>query len=222
MTEYWKSVGNYYCDYCKLHVRNDKFNRLQHEASPRHQGALKRQVREIYRKSERETREALYASRELARIGGKVAEAQPKLDDGLKRVNIGTRPKKKEQIQTLDDPEIYRAALAAQAVPGQWSTVGGRTADLDSSAKSSCIKSEADQEEEKPDLAETDNPAQLVTTAIHKRRRDGADEDLIAFKVLEKQIALPVEDELDGPSITFKKKKKKITDKGHIKAEPIF
>lgn len=71
MTEYWKSVGNYYCEFCKFFVRNDEFSRRQHEASDRHQNSMKRQVRDIHRKTEQERRQKAQVDRELARIGGK-------------------------------------------------------------------------------------------------------------------------------------------------------
>lgn len=213
MTEYWKSVGNYYCDYCKLYVRNDAFNRRQHEASPRHQGALKRQVRDIHRKSEREAREALYVKKELARIGGKVAEPSLTASEVPKPINIGTRPKKTQQPETLDDAEVSRLALAAQAIPGQWSSVS--TAEDEASTVKEAFDDEAEEDEKKPDMDLLE--PQLIELS-QKRRRDGADEDLLNFKVEAKKLALPVDDDASTPSVSFKKKKNK-TAKQTIKTE---
>lgn len=219
MTEYWKSVGNYYCNYCKVFVRNDSFNRRQHEASPRHQGALKRQVRDIHRTAERDARDLQMANRELARIGGKTAPIK-QTEDGPKKINIGTRPKKKEQhhVDTLDDSEVYRAALAAQALPGQWSTVESSSPQL---AETDATQDDLDKVKQEPDEAriehedgnaELDLLAQESSISKLKRRRDGADEDLIKFTVQTKKYE-PADDETelgdDIPVVSFKKKKGK-------------
>lgn len=227
MTEYWKSVGNYYCDYCKVFVRNDTFNRRQHEASPRHEGALKRQVRDIHRNSEKEARELLEANRELARIGGKTNLEKKLAVTVPKKVNIGTRPKKVEKVDTLDDSTVYRAALAAQAIPGQWSTVevpedrtprgGSQDRQTDDERK---VKLEGEEQ-----IGNTPPNIDLVDReqSHHlKRRRDGADEELIKFRVETKVDKSLAEDDdgVDVPVISFKKKKSKSTSKVPTKIEP--
>lgn len=229
MTEYWKSVGNYYCDYCKIFVRNDSFNRRQHEASPRHEGALKRQVRDIHRNSEKEARNLLAANRELARIGGKT-NLEKKPEPSLpKKINIGNRPKKVEKIDTLDDSAVYKAALAAQAMPGQWSTVEVPESRVTISEASE-IKQTEDELKVKAEEREytEEDPQPTESTLLehnykHKRRRDGADEDLITFRVQTKVDKAIDEDALDGadvPVVTFKKKKSKPNANVVPKIEP--
>lgn len=227
MTEYWKSVGNYYCDYCKIFVRNDAFNRRQHEASPRHEGALKRQVRDIHRNSEKEARALQDANRELARIGGKTnLEKKPEVTLP-KKINVGTRPKKAAKTDTLDDSSVYRAALAAQAIPGQWSTVEVS----DNSAPLHIQVVDDDELKAKTEVGDsvdttvpglnTDTPE---PTQYAKRRRDGADEELIKFRVQSKvEKSLPIDDLEDGgdvPLVSFKKKKTKAGAKLPVKSEP--
>lgn len=223
MTEYWKSVGNYYCDYCKVFVRNDAFSRKQHEASPRHENSLKRQVRNIHRNSERESRELAQANRELARIGGKTAVPTKQVDEGPRRVNIGTRPKKVEAAPTLDDQEVYRAALAAQALPGQWAS----TRKDDGQEPLEDLPGTEASEDEEEDDKKSENiidwteprpepPDEEHAKSALKRRRDGADEELMTFSVQQKKLA-PAGDEdedEDGrageepPVIAFKRKLK--------------
>lgn len=210
-------MGNYYCDYCKIFVRNDAFNRRQHEASPRHQGALKRQVRDIHRNAERQARDLAYTNRELARMGGKLAETKPKVETAPKKINIGVRPQKKERTETLDDSEVYRAALAAQARPGEWSAVAVPAEEGEGIDQTLIPPNEDIQDHDELKLNLEDDTIQADSTipsSSLKRRRDGADEELIKFKVETKKLALPVEDAaLDASPIVFKKKKKKETIK---------
>ncbi|CCG82113.1 U1 zinc finger domain protein [Taphrina deformans PYCC 5710] len=212
MTEYWKSVGNYYCDYCKVFVRNDAFSRKQHEASPRHENSLKRQVRDIHRNSEREARELAQANRELAKIGGKVALPVKPTDEGPKRINIGSRPKKAEKISTLDDQDVYKSALAAQAIPGQWSTSkvieSEAQNDEKHDAKDDTQNAAIDWTEPVPEVEKDETPASLL-----KRRRDGADLDLIGFKVEAKKTEVLDDDSGDvSAPVSFKQKNSKIAD----------
>lgn len=216
MSEYWKSVGNYWCNYCKTFVRNDAFSRRQHEASPRHEGALKRQVRDIHRKTEREARDLAHANRELARIGGKTTAPKPD-DAGPRKINIGARPKKVERPTTLDDQDVYQAALAAQAIPGQWSTVESIDPESRHVAALGGVGGGKDEGEQdvKPDpnSLETSQHAEEEQEGIlpAKRRRDGADEELLRFKVEARQlpVSLKSEDDSGAVNIMFKKRKQK-------------
>jgi hypothetical protein len=209
MTEYWKSVGNYYCDYCKVFVRNDAFSRKQHEASPRHENSLKRQVRDIHRNAEREARELAQANRELAKIGGKVALPAKPADEGPKKVNIGSRPKKAEKIDTLDDQDVYRSALAAQAIPGQWST--SKVLETQTEDK---VEGGEENKSERPQIDWTEPVPDVESAAVLKRRRDGADMDLIGFKVEAKKTELADDEPADGSApVSFKQKKTKGADK---------
>ncbi|EEH20996.2 hypothetical protein PABG_03227 [Paracoccidioides brasiliensis Pb03] len=68
MAEYWKSTPKYWCKHCKIYVRDTSFERTQHEATGKHQGNLKRFLRDIHRNSEREERERQRAKNEIARL----------------------------------------------------------------------------------------------------------------------------------------------------------
>lgn len=232
MTEYWKSVGNYYCNYCKCFVRNDEFNRRQHDASPRHQNSLKRQVRDIHRTSEREAREALFANRELAKIGGKINPSlkNPAHADadatGPKKVMIGTRQKQKrrEKVETLDDGSVYAQALASQAIPGQWTTMEttapAQSFRAESGTGSQAVKLELEKQEvDGPGDAdgETDDASHFepVSRPLARRRLDAPDEELLEYRVQRKQMVVPEDVKVEGEDITpvvFKKRKTKSKD----------
>ncbi|KAL6863691.1 hypothetical protein J3F83DRAFT_200810 [Trichoderma novae-zelandiae] len=70
MSEYWKSTPKYWCKHCSVYVRDTKLERTNHEATAKHQGALKRSLRDLHRNHEREEREKERARREIDRLNG--------------------------------------------------------------------------------------------------------------------------------------------------------
>ncbi|KAF2761815.1 hypothetical protein EJ05DRAFT_507439 [Pseudovirgaria hyperparasitica] len=72
MADYWKSTPKYWCKFCTTFVRDTKFERQQHEATGRHQGAIQRSLRTINRDKEREDRDKQRARDEVARLNGLV------------------------------------------------------------------------------------------------------------------------------------------------------
>ncbi|KAI1798705.1 hypothetical protein F4811DRAFT_165793 [Daldinia bambusicola] len=72
MSEYWKSTPKYWCKHCSTYVRDTKLERQNHEATAKHQGALKRFLRDIHRNHEQEQREKDRAKREIERLNGVV------------------------------------------------------------------------------------------------------------------------------------------------------
>ncbi|KAI8964457.1 hypothetical protein F5Y11DRAFT_315726 [Daldinia sp. FL1419] len=72
MSEYWKSTPKYWCKHCSTYVRDTKLERQNHEATGKHQGALKRFLRDLHRNHEQEQREKDRAKREIERLNGVV------------------------------------------------------------------------------------------------------------------------------------------------------
>ncbi|KAI6084165.1 hypothetical protein F4821DRAFT_243371 [Hypoxylon rubiginosum] len=72
MSEYWKSTPRYWCKHCSTYVRDTKLERSNHEATAKHQGNLKRFLRDIHRNHEQEEREKDRAKREIERLNGLV------------------------------------------------------------------------------------------------------------------------------------------------------
>ncbi|KAK1964401.1 hypothetical protein LY78DRAFT_659371 [Colletotrichum sublineola] len=70
MSEYWKSTPKYWCKHCSIYVRDTKLERQNHEATGKHQGALKRFLRDLHRGHEQEEREKERAKREVERLKG--------------------------------------------------------------------------------------------------------------------------------------------------------
>ncbi|KAI0602052.1 hypothetical protein F4775DRAFT_538141 [Biscogniauxia sp. FL1348] len=72
MSEYWKSTPKYWCKHCSIYVRDTKLERTNHEATAKHQGALKRFLRDLHRGHDQELREKDRAKREIERLNGVV------------------------------------------------------------------------------------------------------------------------------------------------------
>ena len=75
MSEYWVSTPKYWCKPCSVYVRDTKLERTNHESTGRHQGALKRSLRDLHRNHEQEEREKERARREVERLNGIVSGA---------------------------------------------------------------------------------------------------------------------------------------------------
>ncbi|MCJ1286263.1 hypothetical protein MMC26_005608 [Xylographa opegraphella] len=70
MSEYWKSTPKYWCKHCKTYVRDTKLEKQNHDATPKHQGNVKRFLRDLHRGNERDEREKQRAKDEVARLNG--------------------------------------------------------------------------------------------------------------------------------------------------------
>ncbi|KAK0673110.1 hypothetical protein QBC41DRAFT_333783 [Cercophora samala] len=73
MSEYWKSTPKYWCKHCSVYVRDTKLERANHESTGKHQGAIKRSLRDLHRSADQEQREKDRAKREVERLNGVVS-----------------------------------------------------------------------------------------------------------------------------------------------------
>ena len=60
----------FWCKHCKIYVRDTKIEKQNHEATPKHQGNLKRFLRDLHRGHEKDEREKQRAKDEVARLNG--------------------------------------------------------------------------------------------------------------------------------------------------------
>ncbi|RKF78000.1 putative u1 zinc finger protein [Golovinomyces cichoracearum] len=138
MSEYWK----YWCKHCKTFVRDTKLETANHNASPKHQGNLKRFLRDLQRNHDRDEKEKERAKSEVMRLNGLVS--------GVKARSEGSNSSKVASIQThysttttsKNSTEIQRKQNLAQlaemgidiptelrpemAMPGEWQVVSER------------------------------------------------------------------------------------------------
>jgi len=72
MSEYWKSTPKYWCKHCSTYVRDTKLERANHESTAKHQGAVKRSLRDLHRNADQKERDKERARREVERLNGVV------------------------------------------------------------------------------------------------------------------------------------------------------
>ncbi|TPX25612.1 hypothetical protein DIZ76_011067 [Coccidioides immitis] len=138
MSEYWKSTPKYWCKHCKTYVRDTPFERTQHEATGKHQGSLKRFLRDVHRSQDKDQKDSQKAKNEIERLKGLVAPTtkasgqQPTWKRGTGHLDSGTsaslsvnKEQRKSQMEQLAEmgvaiPEEFRPEMA---LAGEWKTV---------------------------------------------------------------------------------------------------
>ncbi|KAL8946169.1 MAG: hypothetical protein Q9222_007400 [Ikaeria aurantiellina] len=139
MSEYWKSTPKYWCKHCKTFVRDTKLEKTNHEATAKHQGNIKRFLRDLHRGHEREERDKDKAKSEVERLNGVVSGnpsnarsgvpwTRPNALPGGPQTREATPAERKAQLAQLADmgvavPEDYRREMA---MAGDWQTVAER------------------------------------------------------------------------------------------------
>lgn len=73
MSEYWKSTPKYWCKHCSVFVRDTGLERANHESTAKHQGAIKRSLRDLHRNADQKERDKERAKREVDRLNGVVS-----------------------------------------------------------------------------------------------------------------------------------------------------
>ncbi|KAJ0425191.1 hypothetical protein BJY00DRAFT_274934 [Aspergillus carlsbadensis] len=134
MAEYWKSAPKYWCKQCQIYIRDTAFERTQHEATGKHQGNLKRFLRDIHRDNERSQRDAQRAKDEVERlrqsVSGKPGDKAPWKSSAPstpaapppRPVSVEERKKQMAQLAEMGVaiPDEYRRDMA---LAGDWQTV---------------------------------------------------------------------------------------------------
>lgn len=131
MSEHWKSTPRYWCKYCACFVRDTKLERQNHEATARHQGALKRSLRNLHHAHEREQRDKERAQQEIARLSGVVSKGGPPRAATRPARPVPTAPseselqRQREQLAELGVavPSSFRPAMA---IPCEWTVTSSR------------------------------------------------------------------------------------------------
>ncbi|RJE22908.1 formin binding protein [Aspergillus sclerotialis] len=138
MGEYWKSTPRFWCKQCKIFIRDTPFEKSQHEATAKHQGNLKRFLREIHRDNERQQRESQKAKSEVERLRQTVSGSSSGKSSELPGKRAVPAPKPAERPASLEERKKQMAQLADMgiAIPeefrgemsmaGEWQTVSQR------------------------------------------------------------------------------------------------
>lgn len=138
MSEYWKSTPKYWCKHCKTFVKDTKFEKTNHEATPKHQGNLKRFLRDLHKGHEREERDKQRAKDEVDRLNGVTPGSGPKAtgnpwdrkpgvptSSNSRQATPADRKKQLAQLAELGVavPENFRKEMA---MVGDWQTTSER------------------------------------------------------------------------------------------------
>ncbi|KXG52969.1 Zinc finger, U1-type [Penicillium griseofulvum] len=135
MAEFWKSAPRYWCKQCKIFIRDTPFEKSQHEASPKHQGSLKRFLRQIHNDNEQKRKDSQRAKSEVERLrqavgGGSSTDkdkdgakpsAPPAAKSTERPASLEERKKQMAQLVAMGVaiPQEFRADMA---VAGDWQT----------------------------------------------------------------------------------------------------
>jgi len=149
MSEYWKSTPKYWCKHCGIYVRDTKLERTNHESTGKHQGAVKRALRDLHRTADQKEREKERVKREIERLNGVVsgtpsssssAPTGAKKDGGLYKTQQQpqqlTEAERQRQLEQLAElgvsiPDELRGSMA---LAGEWTVVSTKVIDESSSA----------------------------------------------------------------------------------------
>ncbi|KAK0742782.1 hypothetical protein B0T18DRAFT_447663 [Schizothecium vesticola] len=190
MSEYWKSTPKYWCKHCALYVRDTKLERQNHESTGKHQGAIRRSLRDIHRAAEQAERDRDRARREVDRLNGIVSSApaaktttssskpapvQPQLQQ--------TEAERKRQLEQLAElgVEIPRELRGEVAMAGEWTVTTTRVVqtpteeegDVKTEARATGVKRERERTEEEREQEEA------IKGLFGKRRRWGVDSKVV-------------------------------------------
>lgn len=196
MAEYWKSAVSltrkiplsqqnlrvliklvlfqprFWCKQCKVFIRDTPFEKSQHEASGKHQGNLKRFLRDLHRDNERQQRESQKAKNEVERLrqtiaGGPSTGPADNVVPPWKRTTLKPQERpvsleeRKKQMAQLAEmgiaiPDEFRGEMA---LAGEWKTVSEKVI----------------QEKKKEPSSSSSSPPAAV--GVRKRKHEGGDED---------------------------------------------
>lgn len=175
----------YWCKNCKTFVRDTKLEKANHEASPKHQGNIKRFLRDLHRSHERDEREKQRAKDEVNRLNGVVSgssaglgqEAQgsgapwrrkpavpPPTANGPRQATPAERRQQLAQLAEMGIavPEEFRRDMA---MAGDWQVISEKP-----------VYDPVNEKEEAADDVEDVKPAGL-NIGVRKRRHEGPEEE---------------------------------------------
>ncbi|CAK7211019.1 hypothetical protein SEUCBS140593_001026 [Sporothrix eucalyptigena] len=141
MADYWKSTPKYWCKHCQVYVPDTKLQRANHEATGKHQSAVRRALRNLHRDHERQEREKDEAKREVARLnalvdGKSAAGSSSSSAPPRSRPPPQTAPTApsapREQLEQLAElgvsiPDAFRPDLA---MAGDWTVTETRVVEV--------------------------------------------------------------------------------------------
>jgi hypothetical protein len=194
-----KSKPKFWCKHCKVFVRDTKLEKTNHEATPRHQGNLKRFLRDLHRGHEKDEKDKERAKSEVARLNGLVTGggAASSSSSRFRRGPTPSAPKpqasaaqRKQQLAQLAElgvsiPDDFRPDMA---LAGEWQVTSQRVLEPDGEtkveAKAMGVKRERGEEDEDPEAAEIKKRRWGSKFRTHPAEEDDTDLDALLNQVI--------------------------------------
>ncbi|EXK44733.1 hypothetical protein FOXG_03827 [Fusarium oxysporum f. sp. lycopersici 4287] len=222
MSEYWKSTPKYWCKHCETYVRDTKLERQNHESTAKHQGALKRFLRDLHRNHEREEREKDRAKREVERLNGVVGassaaagpSSRPAPRAQQSAPTEASLKKQREQLAAMGVamPSDFRPEMA---MPGEWTVTNTRIIETkteeDEEAK---VEARANGVRKREATEDEKEEEEAVRGLFKKPRRWGRDS-----KVMPQQEDQELDALLSGSTFTPRAMKEETEDTTDVKKE---
>lgn len=226
MSEHWKSTPRYWCKHCSCYVRDTKLEKQNHEATARHQGAVKRALRDLHRNHEREERDKERAKREIERLNGVVStstSSAPSLNSSAGRSATTTATTSHAKTATESELKRQREQLAAlgvampsdfrpeMAIPGEWTVTNARVVESTDGQRDAIATGVRKREEQTEEQKEEE---EAMRRLFKKPRRWGRDS-----KVMPEGEDSELDALLSGTTIPLKTGAKKEEDGETVKHE---
>ncbi|KAK4198743.1 hypothetical protein QBC40DRAFT_89419 [Triangularia verruculosa] len=223
MSEYWKSTPKYWCKHCSVYVRDTKLERANHESTGKHQGAIKRSLRELHKSADQEQREKERAKREVERLNGVVSgagssssatwakkygssnsssSAPPPAPSG--QLSQAERQRQLEQLAELG-VNIPAELRKDMAMVGEWSVTSTRVIDDESTNKTDDNKDESRAvgiKRERERTEEEKEQEEALNGLFNKRKRWG-----VGSKSMPEEEDKELEELLSGVIVKPKREK---------------
>ncbi|KAF9880587.1 u1 zinc finger domain-containing protein [Colletotrichum karsti] len=177
MSEYWKSTPKYWCKHCSIFVRDTKLERQNHEATGKHQGALKRFLRDLHRGHEQEERDKDRARREVERVKGVAAGSSSstsfsKPGSSAPAPASSSESSRKQQMEQLAEmgvsiPTAFRGDMA---MPGEWTVTTTKVVD-DDATKEKPVEAKAIGVRKKREQTEEEKEEEDAVRGLFKKPR---------------------------------------------------
>ncbi|KAM5459932.1 hypothetical protein McanCB49686_000968 [Microsporum canis] len=207
----------YWCKHCKVFVRDTPYERTQHEATGKHQGSLKRFLRDVHRDQERGEKESQRAKSEVERLRGIVSNPGTS-SSGPKRTpndppwkkptatganTAGLTQDRMQQVSQLAEmgvavPEEFRPSMA---LAGDWKVVSetpiGEKTTSDPEVKNVGVRKRKLREDEQEEADMQQEVARKAWgSAIREYRADDNDLDALLNKTTNlKKVKAEVEED---------------------------
>ena len=218
----------YWCKHCKTFVRDTKLEKANHDATPKHQGNLKRFLRDLHRGHEKDEKDKERAKAEVARLNGLTAGgASGAGSSSSSSFGQGPTPslpkpqatasQRKQQLAQLAEmgvsiPDEFRPDMA---MAGEWQVTSERIVEVDEGekkpeAKALGVRKRASDEGEAEEI-EAKKRRWGSTYRTHPDQEDDGDLDALLSNATRKS---------EGPVVKEEVKEEVKQEGEDIKTEP--